>query len=246
MRLENLNNFKPAMIISLCLLGVLWLVHGYAYFFDDRLWLNGIRPRDTAGLLGIIFAPLLHGSWAHLAANSPPLVVMTAMLFYGYPKSATKSLIGIWIVSGLLTWLFARGNIHIGFSGINHGLMFFLFTIGVLRRDHRSIALAMIVFFLYGGMIWSVFPNDPAVSFELHLFGSIAGVLMAFIFRSTDKKLIPKKYYWEQPGYEESEQSSELQTDDEIGDSWKLESPQGLDLEQQINKKNKSNKISNN
>jgi len=204
------------MIISLCLLAILWLVHGYAYFFDSWLWLHGINPREASGLWGIIFTPFLHGDWSHLAANTAPLVVMITMLFYGYPKSAIKSLIGIWLISGLLTWLFARGNIHIGFSGINHGLMFFLFTIGVLRRDHRSIAIAMIVFFLYGGMIWSVFPNDPDISFELHAFGSVSGILMAFLFRSSDHKLEAKKYDWEDPNYHS-------EAEDEIGDSWKVD-----------------------
>jgi len=217
------------MVISLCLLSVLWLVHGYAYLFDNKLWLNGINPRQLNGLLGIIFTPVLHGSWSHLAANTAPLVVMVTMIYYGYPKSATKSLMGIWLLSGLLTWLFARDNIHIGFSGINHGLMFFLFSIGVLRRDHRSIALAMIVFFLYGGMIWSVFPNDPDISFELHLFGSISGVLMAFLFKSSDRKIAVKKYDWEEPNYKEPD-------GDSIGESWKIESGDNSINQQSSNK----------
>ncbi len=210
------------------MLGFIWTVHILAYLFAPNLWTYGINPRDLSGLMGILFTPVLHANWSHLAANTPPLVVMVTLLFYGYPKSAKQSLAGIWIISGLLTWFFARDNIHIGFSGVNHGLMFFLFTIGVLRKDHRSIALAMIVFFLYGGMIWSVFPNDPDISFELHFFGSVSGILLAFIYRNKDLKQLQKKYQWEgeddiDNAKQDNTEFAEGDQDDLIGDAWKLE-----------------------
>ncbi len=231
--------FKRSIIISLSFVTLIWVIHLFDYILGLDLWVNGIHPRDFNGLWGIIFAPFLHGDWSHLAANTPPLVILLGILFYAYPKSATFSLLGIWFISGLLTWFFARGNIHIGFSGINHGLMFLLFTIGVLRKDKRSIALAMIVFFLYGGMIWSIFPNDPKISFELHFFGAISGIIMAFVFRNKDSKLPEKRYSWEKNDFEGD--SEEFPENDLIGDSWKLSIMDDVDEKQEFypNKKDK-------
>jgi membrane associated rhomboid family serine protease len=94
-------------------------------------------------------------------------------------------------------WLFARPSSHIGASGLTHGLMFFVFVAGVLRRDKASAALAMIVFFMYGGMVMSIMPRDADVSFEFHLFGALAGVILAFLFRNSDPKPPRKHYDWE-------------------------------------------------
>ncbi len=207
--------YKRAIIISSSFVAIAWLVHIIDYFFNLELWLYGLYPRSLEGLLGILFTPFLHGDWGHLAANTPPMAVMIGLLFYGYPKSATLNMIGVWIASGLLAWIFARSHIHIGFSGINHGLMFFLFTIGVLRRDNLSIALSMIVFFMYGGMIWSVFPDDPKISFELHFFGAVSGIMMAFLLRNRDKPAAKKTYSWENETATDVELENDL-----IGDEW--------------------------
>ena len=94
-------------------------------------------------------------------------------------------------------WVFARSNYHIGASGLAYGMMFFVFVIGVLRRDRLSVVLSMIVFFLYGGMIWGIFPQREGVSFESHFFGAVSGVVMAFLLRNRDAALPEKQYEWE-------------------------------------------------
>ena len=100
-------------------------------------------------------------------------------------------------------WLFARESFHIGASGLTHGLMFFLFLIGVLRRDKPAMALAMMVFFLYGSMVWGILPTEERISFESHLFGAVTGIISAILFRNYDPKPIEKKYSWEQDDYDE-------------------------------------------
>ena len=101
------------------------------------------------------------------------------------------------IAPHIYPWLLARQSYHFGASGLTHGIMFFIFTIGILRRDRLSIALAMIVFFVYGGMIWSIFPQEPGISYESHFFGAMIGVLAAFLFRDHDPSLPAKEYQWE-------------------------------------------------
>lgn len=158
----------------------------------------GIYPRDIHGAWGILTAPLVHGSWNHLFSNSFALLVLGTVLLYGYPRSAIPALLLIYLGSGLGVWLFARSSYHFGASGLTHGMMFFVFTSGILRRDRLSIALSMIVFFLYGGMVWTIFPQEPGISYESHFFGAAAGVLAAFLLRKRDPMPPQKKYDWEE------------------------------------------------
>ncbi len=152
-----------------------------------------------ADLIGIFTSPLIHGGFSHLISNTAPLIFMGLGIFYFYPKAAYKVFAIIYFGTGILVWIFAREVYHIGASGIIYGFVSFLFFSGIFRKDNRSIALALIVVFLYGGLIWGVLPVEKGVSWESHLFGGIVGILAAFIFRKVDP---PKKYEWED---EESE-----------------------------------------
>ena len=105
-------------------------------------------------------------------------------------------------------WLFGRESYHIGASGLTFGMMFFVFAIGVVRWDRRAIALSLIVFFLYGGMVWGVFPGDPEISYESHLFGALLGVALAVLLRKLDPERAPKRYSWE-------DEADDPQTEDE-------------------------------
>jgi len=154
----------------------------------------GILPRNLNGLAGIFTSPLIHGSFSHLISNTAPLVFMGIGIFYFYPKVAYKVFTIIYLGTGVLVWLFAREVYHIGASGIIYGFVSFLFFSGIFRKDNRSIALALVVILFYGGLIWGVLPVERGVSWESHLFGAIAGIVSAFLFRKIDP---PKKYDWE-------------------------------------------------
>ena len=155
-----------------------------------------VYPRAVSGLPGILTAPLFHGSWEHLVGNTPPLVLLGTLLVYGYPRSRYLALAGIWLLSGVGVWLFARSSFHFGASGLTHGIFFYLFVSGILRRDRRSAAVLMIAFYMYGGMVMTILPYDPGVSFESHLFGAVAGAAVAFALRKIDRRP-QKKYSWE-------------------------------------------------
>lgn len=146
----------------------------------------------------------MHGSWEHIAANTLPILLLGSMLLYGYPKSRWYALIIIWLGSGLGVWFFARPSFHFGASGLTHGLLFYLFIIGMLRRDKRSVALLMIAFMMYGGMLMTIFPREQGISYESHFFGAFFGVISALIFRHFDPKPAVKHYTWE------DEQTDEL------------------------------------
>jgi membrane associated rhomboid family serine protease len=194
---DEYGGFRRAVLSVVLFIGVLWFIELADRIFHLQLAHLGIYPREPLGLRGVLFAPLIHGSWGHLISNSISLAVLGAALLYGYPRSRFYVLLLIYLGSGLGVWLFARSSFHFGSSGLTHGMMFFVFTSGILRRDRLSIALAMIVFFLYGGMIWTIFPNEPGVSYESHFFGALMGLSAAFLFRNLDPVLPDKTYEWE-------------------------------------------------
>lgn len=174
----------------------------------------GVYPLRVSGLPGIVMAPLIHGSLSHLFSNTAALIILGTALLYGYPKSAKIVVPVLYLGTGLGVWLFARNAYHIGASGLTFGAMFFVFSIGVLRWDKRAIILAMIVFFLYGSMIWGIFPTQPGVSFESHFFGAVIGVALAMLLKNHDPAPPPKKYSWED---EADELELEDKTDDDQG-----------------------------
>jgi membrane associated rhomboid family serine protease len=172
----------------------MWMVYLISLSLNLDLGRMGILPRDMIGIFGIISGPIVHANFSHLLSNTMPLLILGWAIFFFYSKVSYKSFIVIYVLTGLFVWLFARQVYHIGASGIVYGLVSFLFFSGIFRRDNKSIAIALIVTFLYGGIVWGVLPGQKGISWESHLFGGIAGIITAFIFRKIDP---PKKYDWE-------------------------------------------------
>lgn len=214
---------KRSIAVVALFTAALWVIHATGMLLGIPLGKLGVQPGQIAGLPGILTAPLVHGSYTHLLANTPPLLVLGTAMLYGFPRASRIALPIIWLGSGLLVWLFAREASHLGASGLTYGMMLFVFVIGVLRRDRPSMALAMIVFFLYGGMIWGVLPVKPGVSFEFHLFGALSGIAAAFLLRRRDPLAERPLYDWEK--------NPDLEEDDPvIGDLWRdAEDPERRD-----------------
>ncbi len=192
------NRLKYSLLIVVAFIALLWVIEIADRGLGLGLFRLGVYPGEQHGLWGILFAPLIHGSWSHLASNSFALLLLGVALLYGYPNASRAVLGLIYIGSGTGVWLFARHSYHFGASGLTHGMMFFIFTTGILRGDRLSVALSMIVFFLYGGMVWTIFPQEPGISYESHFFGAACGVLAAFLFRDRDPRPPEKKYSWEE------------------------------------------------
>ncbi|MGB5464934.1 MAG: rhomboid family intramembrane serine protease [Sedimenticolaceae bacterium] len=188
---------RQSVTLTLSFVALLWGIKLWEWISDWSLVTLGVYPLSTQNLAGILFGPLIHGSFLHIATNTFGLLVLGAALLYGFPKSRWRVLGTIWVLSGIGVWLFGRPSFHIGASGLTHGLFFFFLVVSVLRRDRRSIALMMMASLLFGGMFWGVLPSEQHVSFEYHLFGGTAGVLAALLFWRTDPKPDEKRYDWE-------------------------------------------------
>jgi membrane associated rhomboid family serine protease len=157
-----------------------------------------IAPRTAHGLWGVLAAPLLHGSPAHVGANAISLLLLGTLAGTVYPRATVRALPLLWIGSGLgAWWLGASGSLHLGASGVAHGLGFLLFALGVLRRDRAAIAAGMIAFMFYGGMLLTVLPREPGISWQAHLGGAVAGLVAAWLFRRSDPLPPRRRYSWE-------------------------------------------------
>jgi len=181
---EKRRDLADAVITSMTIVGVMFLVMGVGFFFHLNLGRFGILPRTEAGLAGIVFAPLLHASPRHLLANAVPLFVLLLLLLSNAAYRPYATLAWVWGVSGLGTWLIGRGNaVHIGASSIVFGLTAFLITAGIVMKNWRSAFVAILVFLLYGGIFYGVLPQNGPISWEGHLCGAVAGAWAAIAQR---------------------------------------------------------------
>jgi membrane associated rhomboid family serine protease len=189
-----------SLIFPSVLLAIIWLIKLAETLLKIDFSDFGIYPQHIEGLRGILFAPLLHSGFAHLSANSVPLFVLTAGLFYFYDKIAPMIFSLLWLVTGFWVWVFAKDTgIHIGASGVVYALAAFHFTGGLLRKEPRMMAFSLLVVFLYGGLIWGIIPNfmpEKNISWESHILGLLAGVILAFFYRNNGPR--KKEYSWDE------------------------------------------------
>lgn len=186
---EDFLRFRHSVYMTLTFIAVLWFVHSllFALEIDQRQF--GILPRTLNGAIGIVTSPLVHGNLEHLIGNSIPLLALGVGLFYFYRKVALRVFIIIYSLTGLLVWVLARSSSHIGASGIVYGIIGFMLFSGIFRRDMRSIAISLVVIFLYGGMAAGLIPLESQISYESHWLGFVWGIACALLYRKTDMQL---------------------------------------------------------
>ncbi|RPG53958.1 MAG: rhomboid family intramembrane serine protease [Flavobacteriales bacterium TMED84] len=191
MKRKNLKSLKFSAIILI----IIWSVKIFEIIFDYDFTEYGVLPRNFNGLIGILFSPLIHSDVNHLLSNSLPVIILCLLIFNFYSQIAKKIFIYLYFISGLWLWCFGRESFHIGASGLIYAMASFLFFSGILRKNSQLSAVALLVIFIYGGLFWGLFPIHKNVSWEGHLTGFIAGILVSFICRKDGPKR--KKYNWE-------------------------------------------------
>ncbi len=201
-KLEKRRFFISLVFPALFLL-LLWLIKLVETTLDLNFAFWGIYPLSVKGLKGILLSPLVHADYKHLINNSIPLFILGVSIFYFYSKVAFRVFFLIYIMVGIWVWFGGRPAYHIGASGLVYGFASFLFFSGIIRNHISLMAISLLVVFLYGGMIWGIFPIYEKVSWESHMLGSIAGLFLAFYYRHEG----PQKpgYFWEEEEEEEEE-----------------------------------------
>lgn len=174
-----LSLIPPAIIIF-----VLWLVRLVEVADDLDLFYYGVFPRRIIGLPGILVSPFIHANFNHLINNSIPFFSLLTAIFYFYHKVAWKVLLVSYLATGVLVWFLARSSYHIGASGLVYSFASFVFFSGIVRRNINLLAISMLVIFLYGSMVWGIFPYRPDMSWESHLIGLATGAMLAIYYRN--------------------------------------------------------------
>ncbi|WP_108423781.1 rhomboid family intramembrane serine protease [Flagellimonas amoyensis] len=202
MELSKPYKFSQSVVLA-PLLAVLaiWTVFWAEVRFGINLNEYGIYPRTVSGLKGVVLGPFIHGSVEHLYNNTVPLAVLSSFLFYFYRETAFRVLLLGVVLSGLITWLIGRPSYHIGASGLIYVLSSFIFFKGIFAKHYRLVALSLVVVFIYGSMIWYIFPIKEDISWEGHLAGFATGLLLALAIKV--KLPLERKYEWEREDYSE-------------------------------------------
>jgi membrane associated rhomboid family serine protease len=194
--MEEKKKFIHSLVFPTFFLVLLWVIKISEAALDVNFVHLGLFPLTASGLKGIFFAPLIHGDFRHLIDNSVPLYFLSIAIFYFYRPVAYRVFFLTWFISGLIVWLTARPAYHIGASGLVYGFASFVFFSGIIRNNINLLAISLIVVFLYGGLIWGIFPYDLQISWESHLVGGMTGLSMALFYRNygppPDKKEWPE------------------------------------------------------
>lgn len=178
-----------ALVFPVVFVLLFWIIKFVELALDIRLSSYGMRPRDFSQWFGIITMPFLHSGFKHLIANTSSFLILGTMLFYFYNKNSMSVFALSWLLTGIVTWLIGRENsIHIGASGMVYAFAGFIFFGGVLSKNIKLMAISLIVVFMYGSMIWGVFPQDNNISWEGHLAGFITGIGLAAIYHPKKPK----------------------------------------------------------
>jgi membrane associated rhomboid family serine protease len=192
---KELNHFIKQLLPTLIFVAILCFIHLFSFLAKKDFSTLGILPQTTEGLLGIFTAPLIHGSKEHLFANVSMLIFVGVMFNAYYPSIAYRVFVGLYVLTGVLVWSFARQVYHIGASGVLYALVSFIFWSGIFRKSKKSSFLAFGILSIYGTMFEGVLPKTPGVSWESHLYGAVIGFIMAYFFKNHLEKDEEKSPY---------------------------------------------------
>lgn len=213
-RARDARRWRRAFNMGLAAVLLVAAVFALQGSFDVAAW--SVRPGRLDGLYGVLTAPLLHGSVAHLGSNAIGLLALCTLTLAQYPRATLRALPLAWLGSGLAAWwLGDAGSHHLGASGVVSGLLFMLMTLGLLRRDRPSVAAAMLATLLFGGMLLSVLPREPGISWQSHLGGAVGGVIAALLWRHADPMPPRRRYSWEDEDEDDADDAQLPAMDDE-------------------------------
>jgi len=176
------STWVQAAVASGAFVVLLWMIEIVDAAVDNDLDQYGVQPRDGEGLLGILFAPVLHAGWDHLSANTLPALVLGFLVLVSGIGRGLEATAIVWVIGGLGVWIVAPSHsVHLGASVLVFGWLVYLMIRGIFTRRAGQIILGMVLFFMYGGLLLGVLPGQPGVSWQGHLFGALGGGLAAWL-----------------------------------------------------------------
>ena len=204
------KRFFYSLVFPLFFFILIWMVKIIEIVDKLDLFYYGIYPRRLVGLIGIITSPLIHGNLNHIIDNSIPLFFLSLAVFYFYNKVAYRVFFITYFITGIAVWLFARPAYHIGASSLIYGFGSFIFFSGIIRQNINLLAISLLTTFLYGSMVWGIFPYKLGISWESHLLGGITGLLLSIIYRKEGPQTVKHEWDDEEEEYETEDNIKEV------------------------------------
>lgn len=211
--MEEKRKFYHSLVFPTFFLLLIWTIKITEIGLEINFAHMGLFPLKLSGLKGIFLSPIIHADFKHLFDNSVPLFFLSVAIFYFYRPVAYRVFFLVWLISGIIVWLTARPAYHIGASGLVYGFASFVFFSGIIRNNINLLAISLLVVFLYGGLIWGIFPYDFRVSWESHLVGGMSGLAMAFYYRSYGPPSTKKTWPEEDDEEEDDDENDEGEED---------------------------------
>lgn len=181
---ERAPRWRTAATVTVAFVAVLYALEGLDTLLGGQLDGGGVRPRSQDGATGILLAPLLHGGWGHLVANTIPVLILGFLVLASDVTRGLAVTAVVWLVGGFGAWLIAPDfTIHLGASTLIFGWLVYLLLRGVINLRVGEIVLGVVLFLAYGSVLWGVLPGQVGVSWQSHLFGAVGGALAAWWFR---------------------------------------------------------------
>jgi membrane associated rhomboid family serine protease len=230
--------FRHSLLFPALFVGLLWLVKLVEIGLGLSFVKGGVFPHHLKGLHGILTSPFIHSGFSHLVSNSVPFFILLFVLVYFYRSFSYRIFWQIYLLSGICVWIFGREAWHIGASGVVYGLAAFHFVSGIIRNDVRLLTISVVVVFLYGGMVWGMFPINPDVSWESHLWGAVSGVLLALYYRKYNIRR--NQFDWEEDEDEEEVEENSLQRQSSVGSRKEEEAKAEAEEEEEVEDKVKA------
>jgi membrane associated rhomboid family serine protease len=206
-----------SMLIPFLVVCFMWLVKITEMLFETDFHFLGIFPREASSLTGIVTSPFIHSGFRHLFNNTIPLFILGTALFYLYSQVSFRVLLWIMLLTGFAVWITGRPAWHIGASGIVYGMASFLFVSGIIRRYIPLMGLSLLVAFVYGEMVWGIFPGFRMdISWESHMLGAAAGLLLAVWYRAEGPQRPVPFYEKEEADEDDQPEENERQPSDQV------------------------------
>lgn len=181
----NWPNVQRAAIITAVFGAFLWVIEGFDYLMPMDLDSWGVVSWSPTGFFpGLLFMPVLHAGWEHLISNSVPIIVLGFLAAVKGLRTFFTATGIILVVTGVGVWLTSTpGVVTVGASGMIFGYFGYLIARGVFHRSLSDFLIALCVIVGYGSIIWGIFPSQPQISWQAHLFGFVGGVIAAWRLR---------------------------------------------------------------
>ena len=180
---------REGLLVFAGIVLLMWLVEAINSIDNNRLDPDGIQARSVSHFWGILTAPFIHESFQHLIDNTVPLIFLGVIIALHGARRLLIVTGFIIVIGGLGTWLIGPSGVStIGASGLVFGYATYLLSRGFFDRSIWELAVGLVVGVIWGAVLLSSLVPRTGVSWQGHLCGGIAGVIVAWRLSEVDHR----------------------------------------------------------